>query len=142
MNRSKTSVSFYLSWIVSSLAMFCLSYAWHGLLLNDLLKINYPLDVFLLVSGLVYLGIGLIITLVTFFAPRIKDSFKYGIAAGGAIGIFVYAIAFVVGISFYPKLSLTMVAIDVSWQCLEQGIGGLTSGLIYRISYRKSRALA
>ncbi len=142
MNRSKTSVSFYLSWIVSSLTMFCLSYAWHGLFLNDLLKINYPLDVFPLISGLVYPGIGFIITLVTFFAPRIKDSFKYGIAAGGAIGIFVYVIAFVVGISFYPKLSLTMVAVDVSWQCFEQGIGGLISGLIYRISYRKSRALA
>tara|TARA_B100000902_G_C27064397_1_gene790730 strand:- start:362 stop:556 length:195 start_codon:yes stop_codon:yes gene_type:complete len=59
---------------------------------------------------------GFVVLKLTFLATRIKDSFKYGIVAGGAIGTIIHAIAFVVGISFYPKLRLTMVAIDVSWR--------------------------
>jgi len=74
----KPDLKFFISWLACSASMFLLSYGWHGFILNDFLKISYPLDIFLIISVLVYLGIGLFITTLTYVGKKIKDSFKYG----------------------------------------------------------------
>jgi uncharacterized membrane protein HdeD (DUF308 family) len=112
--------------------MFMLSYIWHGVVLNDLIKLTYPTDIFLTISALVYLGIGFIITVVTYVMKRLKDSFKYGMAAGALIGIFIYAVAFVMGLSFNDVVDIKIIAFDLGWQVLEQGFGGLMCGWVYR----------
>jgi hypothetical protein len=135
----KLDLKFFYSWIACSLSMFILSYVWHAQVLNDFLKIPYPIDVFLIVSTVVYLGIGLVLTTLTYFAKKIKDSFKYGILIGGFMGISIYAITFVFGISFSAAIDLKYIAVDAGWQMLEQATGGLVCGWVYRLLFLREK---
>lgn len=143
MNRiaPRADLKFFVSWLACSVAMFMLSYFWHGEVLNDLERVSYPKDIFLAITALVYLGIGLAITVLTYVLKRIKDSFKYGIAIGAIAGVFIYAIAFVLGISFYPIMSFKAIIFDLSWQTFEQAFGGLVCGWFYRFLYRYEKRL-
>ena len=119
-------LKFFYSWIACSLSMFLLSYLWHAQILNDFLKIPYPIDVFLFISTIVYLGIGLLITALTYMGKKIKNSFKYGILVGGIMGISIYAITFVFGISFSAVIDLKYIAVDAGYQA----VGGLICGWV------------
>lgn len=131
----KADLKFFVSWLLCSMSMFGLFYVWHGIVLNDFIRISYPQDIFLSIAALVYLGIGLFITVLTYALKRIKDSFKYGIAVGAAAGIFIYALTFTLGLSFYTVVDFKMIAFDLGWQCLEQSFGGLVCGWVYRFMY-------
>lgn len=122
--------------------MFVLSFIWHGQILNDLKLISVSLQTYLMISAVVYVGIGLIITSLTYLGKRIKDSFRYGVVAGAAVGLFIYAIAFVFGISFYAGFDLKVVLFDATWQAVEQGLGGLICGWIYRTMYVREKRMA
>ncbi len=122
--------------------MYGLSYVWHGIVLNDFLKLSYPKDLFLIIAGLVYFGIALGMTILTYMLKKIKDSFKYGIAIGGIVGIFIYAIAFLLGISFNAEVDLQHILFDLGWQTFEQGFGGLMCGWIYRSLYIREKRLS
>lgn len=130
---------FFMSWLACFVVMYGLSYTWHGVVLNDFLKISYPKDIFLIVSGVVYFGVALFITILTYVLKRIKDSFKYGILVGGLTGIFIYAIAFLLGISFNAVVEPKLVLFDLTWQAFEQGFGGLICGWIYRTLYVREK---
>jgi uncharacterized membrane protein YesL len=119
--------------------MYGLSYIWHAEVLNDFLKIPYPINLYLTVSAVVYLGIGLIITVLTYAAKKMKDSFKYGIAIGAIIGVFIYAIAFVFGVSFSTTFDIKYIAVDAVWQAFEQSFGGLICGWVYRTLYMRDK---
>lgn len=116
-----------------------LSYAWHGVLLDDLNRLAYPRTIFLAASSFVYLGIGLIISVVNIFIPRVKSQYKYGLLAGAITGAFVYAVAFLFGIGFYTAIDLRVVAFDLSWQVIEQAVGGVICGWVYRLIYTESK---
>ena len=136
----KADIKFFVSWIVCSSVMFTMSYFWHGVILNDFLHLNQPKDVFLALSSVIYLAIGLLITALTYVLKRIKNSFKYGLAAGALVGVFIYMITFVFGVSFNDQFDMKMVLIDLGWQVLEQSAGGLWCGWVYRFMYiRESR---
>ena len=137
----KPDLKFFTSWLISSISMFSASYVWHGIILNDFLRISYPKDIFLIVAALVYLGIGLLITVLTYALKKLKESFKYGVFIGGAMGIFIYAIAFILGISFYTTVDFKMIAFDGSWQIIEQGFGGLICAVTYRAMMKREKAL-
>lgn len=137
----KPDFKFFISWIITSVSMFSLSYVWHGIVLNDFLRISYPKDLFLLVSALVYLGVGLAITILTYALKKIKSSFKYGILVGALMGLFIYAIAFILGVSFYSVVDLKMIAFDAGWQIIEQGAGGLICALVYRMMSRREKSM-
>ena len=122
--------------------MFVLSFIWHGQILNDLKLISIPLQTYLVISAVVYTGIGLIVTVLTYLGKRIKDSFRYGVVAGAAVGVFIYAIAFVFGISFYAGFDLKVVLFDVAWQSFEQGVGGLICGWVYRTMYIREKRMS
>jgi hypothetical protein len=122
--------------------MYGLSYIWHGMVLNDFLKLSYPKDLFLSLAAVVYFGVALFITVLTYMLKRIKDSFKWGIAIGASVGIFMYAIALLLGLSFNTQIDLTHLAVDVAWQTFEQGMGGLMCGWIYRTLYLKEKRLS
>jgi hypothetical protein len=137
----KPDLKFFLSWLLCFVAMYGISYVWHGVVLNDFLKISYPKDVFMIVAGVVYFIIALVITILTYALKKIKDSFKYGIAVGAASGIFIYAVAFLLGISFNAVIDVKMIAFDLGWQTFEQGFGGLICGWTYRIMYAREKRL-
>lgn len=138
----RADLKFFVSWLACALTMFGASYVWHGIVLNDLVRISYPADVFLSVAALVYLAVALCITVLTYALKRIKDSFRYGIAVGAVFGVFIYAIAFLFGISFYSTVNPKMVLFDLSWQVFEQSFGGLVCGWVYRFLYVLQRQAA
>lgn len=121
-----------LGWIFSSLVMFGMSYLWHGIVLNDYSMISYPMGIYLVSAGVVYLVIGFLLNRI--FIAEFLDRFSTkaiprGILAGVALGVIVYMVALVIGVSFTKGLD--QIILDVSWQAVEQCVGGLIVGIIY-----------
>lgn len=129
---------FLLPWIGSTLLMFGLSCLWHGVALNDLREVRTPLPLYFTLSALVYVLIGLGMTVVMHQAIahdwiKIRHGFPLmGMLMGAIFGFVVFLIAFIFGMSFTDKQAIHIV-VDVLWQMLEQGLGGLTIslGIIY-----------
>ncbi len=118
--------------------MFLLSWVWHGLALTDLQELKIPKPLYFSLAGLVYLILGLGMTMGIHHAIHsewisLKRAFPLSaMLVGGAVGFFVYLIIFVLGMSF-AKSGMMHVLVDVLWQMLEQGLGGLavSLGIIY-----------
>lgn len=51
-----------------------------------------------------------------------------GLLVGASMGMFIYLIAFVFGISFYANPTLAHILLDLGWQVFEGAIGGLIAG--------------
>jgi hypothetical protein len=126
---------FFFTWIISSIAMFILSYVWHGVILNDFSKLSYPKEFFLILAAITYVFIGFV--LVKFYEAKIFEKTFYhkpllrGIVKGTLCGIIFFLIATVVGVSFNTGSGLKNFALDFVWQVLEQGIGGFVVGFTY-----------
>lgn len=127
-----------LPWIFAAVVMFGASFLWHGVLLKDLQELTIPLTLYLLLSGIVYLVIGLVLTMATHKAIEyewisLKGPFPVmSFLIGAAVGFFIYLVLFVMGLSF-AEHGLVHVVVDMLWQLLEQGLGGLavSLGIIY-----------
>lgn len=135
---SVTAKRFFFTWIVSSIVMFSLSYVWHGLVLNDFSRLNYPKEIFLILASLTYVFIGFIV--IKFYETKFlekqladKQIFK-GVVKGAICGFIFFLIATVVGVSFNTGSGLKNLALDLAWQLLEQGIGGGIVGFLYLFS--------
>jgi len=136
------SKRFYLSWIISALLMFLLSYVWHGIFLTDLSRLNYPKELFLTFAAFVYLIIGFVITKVTEFKIfhkhfKRKPIFR-GLLAGLGCGFALFLISNVVGVSFSTGSRLENMLLDFVWQLIEQGVGGLSVGIIRFLVFEPS----
>lgn len=123
--------------------MFVLSWLWHGLALTDLEELRIPKALYFCLAGLVYLvlGFGLTFAIHTAIAHEwisLKRGFPFtSTLLGAALGFCVYLVIFVLGMSF-TKSGMVHVVVDVLWQMLEQGIGGLavSLGIIYDMHQR------
>jgi len=135
------SKKFYLSWIICAVVMYLMSYAWHGLVLNDLAKLDYPRDVYLGLSALAYLIVGFILTLLVYQIPDARSSYLNGLKVGVICGVVIYLLAFVFGISFKTAFDIKVILFDLGWQSVEQGAGGIISGFVYRVLYARERYL-
>jgi uncharacterized protein YacL len=114
--------------------MFTLSYVWHGIFLNDFARLEYPKQMFLIVATFVYLLIGFIITQL-YQLKYLEDKFYErpvfrGFVVGMVAGIVFFLIAFVIGISFTNQLKIKVLLFDISWQIIEQSVGGVVVGLV------------
>lgn len=123
-----------LGWIFSSIVMFALSYLWHGVILNDYKLISYPIGIYLVSAGVVYLVIGFLLNRI--FIAEFLDRFSEkalprGLLTGIGLGVIVYMVALVVGVTFTKSLDVKYMALDVVWQAVEQCVGGLVVGLVY-----------
>ena len=124
--------------ILAAVLMFGVSYLWHGVILKDLQDLHIPLTLYLILSGLVHLGLGLMLTICTHKAIEyewisLKGPFPLmAFLIGAASGFFVFLVIFVLGIGF-TKGGVVHVVVDILWQMLEQGLGGLavSLGIIY-----------
>lgn len=129
---------YLLPWLISAIVMFGLSYLWHGLLLRDLQELKVPLGLYLGLSGLVYLVVGLVITVLVHEAIRhewisLKRAFPLNsMLVGSVVGFVVYLLVFILGVSFAGHQMMHIV-VDILWQMLEQALGGLmvSLGIIY-----------
>lgn len=129
---------FWISWLTSALAMYGLSYFWHGIFLNDYKIMHFPQGIFLAASAVVYLFISLLIT--RFFISKLLDRISRqplvrGMATGFGMGILVYFIVLVAGVSFSRDESMQDLLLDLVWQPVEQTIGGAIVGLVYMFVY-------
>lgn len=136
----KANSKFFISWIASSCVMFTMFCFWHGMVLNDFMRIAQPEVLFYAGTTIVYLSLGYIITTLTYALKKIKHSFKYGLIIGASMGLAIYVLIWAIGFSFYPNTNLTMAALDFGWQIAEQAAGGLICGWVYRFMYTLDRA--
>lgn len=132
---------FFISWIVATVIMFTMFYLWHGILLNDFTRISYSLDVFLYLSALVYLVIGLIVAVLNTALEYNKKPYARGIIFGIALGFFIYLIAFVLGVSFYADPKIEHIVLDFVWQMVEQGVGSMICAMSYAYMMEKDKLL-
>jgi hypothetical protein len=140
MNKEQRAVSkrFVYSSILSSLFMFGISYAWHGIFLNDLTNLNFPVGIYLISSSFVYLITGCLLSKIfstQIIASHFRNFFVRGICCGAALGLVVYMFALVLGITFTKVLSLDSILVDVPWQMFEQSLGGLVVAVVYALIY-------
>ena len=124
---------YYGSWFIASILMFALSYLWHGIFLNDIDKITYPLGFYYGLAAFTYLCIGFIVTMLATKVEFSSKKYVNGAIFGGILGFFFYLLAFVLGISFTDGNELSHVAIDFMWQMVETGVGGLVAGYMYEV---------
>lgn len=129
---------FWISWLTSALAMYGLSYFWHGIFLNDYKIMHFPHGIFLAAAAVVYLFISLLIT--RFFISKMLDRISRqpllrGMATGFAMGVIVYLVVLVAGVSFSRDESMQDLLLDLVWQPVEQTVGGIIVGLVYMFVY-------
>ena len=137
--RYVTKLKFPISWLVASVSMFTASYLWHGVFLNDFSKVEYHHGILFTITAVVYLFIGFIVAkayeirLIPYLniKPRIK-----GLAVGMFCGFIIYITTLVIGVSFTNHLTLDVMLFDMSWQVLEQSIGGVCVGYIHYIIFQ------
>ncbi len=121
---------YILASFLSMLTMFLLSSLWHGVILTDFRRIQFPLPVFLALLFASYMGISIIITV--FYHSKflkINEKFK-GAIIGIFLGVLIYLIAVTLGFSFNNSFSRTQSILDLLWQIVEQGLGGAVFGRI------------
>ncbi len=128
---------FFITWIITSLVMFSISYAWHGIFLNDFSRLTYPKEIFFIFSSIVYLVIGFVVVKVIdskilerFFHRKL---FLEGLIKGMFCGFIFFLIATVIGVSFNPVSGIKNLLFDMGWQIVEQGIGGCTVAIMYMV---------
>lgn len=130
---------FFISWLASSVVMFLLSYAWHGIFLTDYSRLSYPKEIFLTFSAVVYLIIGFVVSK-SVDSKIIAEHFNHnpvlrGAISGAACGLTFFLIATVVGVSFSTHSKIENLLLDVTWQVIEQSIGGIVVGIVHLLIF-------
>jgi hypothetical protein len=118
--------------------MFTLSYAWHGIVLNDFARLNYSKSVFLVFAAFTYIMIGFVIVKLMemqfyedFFMER---QLLKGIVTGMICGAVFFLIATVIGVHFNSESGIKNLVFDLAWQLIEQGVGGGVVALVYVVT--------
>lgn len=111
---------------VSATIMFILSYAWHGLVLTDIEKLNVPLTYYLSVSAIIYLLIAFLLIMIIYKIRKMNLSRHIGLYVGIAVGIVLYTLAITQNLAFHSQ-QFEHIVLDYFWQMTEQGIGGLVA---------------
>lgn len=125
---------FLISWLASSVVMFLAFYAWHGIFLTDFQRLPYPKEVFLVVASIVYLVIGFSLNIA--YEMKKLDVFHRqpltrGAIAGAALGVGLFFLTMITGVSFGGSRTLVNLAMDIGWQVVEQSLGGIVVGIVH-----------
>lgn len=134
---------FFTGWLLSAMLMYVAFYIFHGLLTNDLLKLSMPKPVFLLVAAFVYLAVGFIMSALfksVTLKKHIRAPFKRALLIGVSSALFLYAVAFVVGVSFSYQITMLNALVDISWQLAEQNLGAFVVCIANTLFYHEEEA--
>jgi hypothetical protein len=121
--------------------MFLLSYFWHGIMLNDLRFISYPLPLFLAFAAIVYLLVGAVVAKafsLKIFNKVSRNLLLKGLVVGSLCGVLFYIVTLVFGVSFTREINAGELMIDVTWHAIEEGIGGLCVGFVHMLVWDDS----
>src|SRR6185312_16587248 len=117
---------FYFGWLLSAVLMYLAFYLFHGVITNDIIKLTIPKSLFLSVAAVVYLIVAFGMSLLfksTSLKKNIKKPYKRSLLIGILTALFMYGVAFTVGISFSFKVTMLNLMVDVGWQLIEQNLG-------------------
>lgn len=122
-----------ISLLVGAVVMFIMSFVWHSVFLNDFNRILFPKILFYIGLAVSYIGISFLIT-VLYSSGKLKlgphlSAFVIGVLTG----VFIYLIALTLGFSFNNSLTMQQALIDLCWQVIEEGIGGLVIAISFQI---------
>ncbi len=136
---------FFISWIASSIVMFALCYAWHGVFLTDFSRLSYPIGIFLFFAVFVYLIIGFLAAK-AIDIKQLEVKFKRnpllrGLITGASLGFSLFIITSVIGVSFSTGSKLENLLLDGCWQTIEQGVGGIVVGLAHYFVFDPSAVI-
>lgn len=120
-------IRFFVSWIFTAVVMFTLFYYWHGVILNDFKRLNFPLTVFIVFASITYLilGAGMFFLFESSLLKYFHNFFVRGIVTGIVGGISLFMIVTVINISLTKDLNPTHLLVDCMWQIAEQTVGAI-----------------
>jgi len=133
---------FYIGWLLSAILMYIAFYLFHGVLTNDLVKLAVPKTLFLSVAAIVYLVVALGMSLVfrsTSLKKSIPGPYKRSLLIGVLTALFMYGVAFTVGISFSFSVTMLNLLVDVGWQLVEQSIGAFFIAVANTLFYHEEQ---
>lgn len=131
----------FIATIISAAIMFCLSYYWHGVLLNDLQLISYDLTLFMGLLVIVYLLVAAAMSFVLMNYKPAEHRILKHVTISIAAGFMIYLLAFVMGLSFKGE-GLEHTLVNFTWQMIEQGVGGFAISVYYMIAHRREKLMA
>ncbi len=140
MDRGMKRPGFLIAWLLGAMSMFGISILWHGVLLNDLMAIPYPLSFFMGLCAVVYLVVSFVIGFVFEYLRIDEQHFAKGVGVGSVLGFFLYLIAFTLGVSFQAG-GTEHIVVNFLWQMIEQGAGGGIIGIVLLLDQRRAKAL-
>jgi hypothetical protein len=95
---------------------------------------------FLSVAAVVYLIVAFGMSLLfksTSLKKNIQNPYKRSLLIGILTALFMYGVAFTVGISFSFKVNMLNLLFDVSWQLIEQNLGAFFIAFSNTIFYHE-----
>lgn len=135
-------VRFYLWSLVTLICFFImlfLSFMVHGIILTDYLKTNAnfsnldEVDFYTIVVLLYFILAAILTVIFKIFLKKSTRPVVHGAMVGIAFGILVFTILKLSGLPLFKNNELGHNAFNLFWQLLEQGIGGMVIGYIYKI---------
>jgi hypothetical protein len=128
----KLTIRFYTSWIISAIVMFSLFYLWHGVFLNDLKRIQFPMTWFISFAALTYLilGAGIYFLFESRMLKGLRNFLLRGAVCGLITGFVIFMMATIVNISLTGRLSIEHLMIDCIRQMAEQILGTMVVVLL------------
>ncbi len=129
-----------MGWLLSATLMYVAFYVFHGLLTNDLVRLTLPTSVFLSVAAFVYLMVAFGMSVAfksTTLKKNIRLPFKRALLIGILSALFLYAVAFVVGVSFSYQITPLNAMVDIGWQLIEQCLGAFVVSITNTLFYRE-----
>ena len=133
---------FYTGWLLSAILMYVAFYIFHGVLTNDIIKLTLPKTLFFSVAAIVYLVVGFGMSLLfnsTSLKKNIHGPYKRSLLIGILTALFMYGVAFTVGISFSFSVSMLNFLVDICWQLVEQSIGAFFIALANTLFYHEEQ---
>lgn len=131
---------FLISWLLGAMSMFGISFVWHGVILNDLMAIPYPLSFFMGLCAIVYLFVSFLIAFSIEYLGIEEQHLPKGVGIGSILGFFLYLIAFTLGVSFQAQ-GTEHIVVNFLWQMIEQGVGGAMIGLVLLLDQRRAKVM-
>jgi Na+/alanine symporter len=121
----KIGIRFFVSWLLCAVTMFSLFYLWHGVFLNDLKRIQFPLSWFVTFAAFSYLifSAGIYFLFESQIMKRFENVFVRGVVCGIVAGFSLFMIATVIHISLTRNLDMAHLMMNCVWQVSEQTIG-------------------
>ncbi len=123
---------FFVSWIVGAIVMYVAFYFWHGIFLDELSRINYSRGLFFIFAALSYLVISFLLFRIyemKALKKYISNMFLRGLVAGVLLAGVVFVVTRVTGVGIGTSVTLKHLLLDVSWQTIEQCVGGIIMAL-------------